>query len=284
MKRIVLFRFHKNFTVCENRLRLLRRYNPGIEIFGLYGGAERGFQRAQRQLSPHMDGLYCISGKSEQWKWKNSDLAVRLWYTDCGSRITFDILHVIEWDLLLFESLQKLCQNIPGDGVGLTDLTELRYIEKTWAPWTVEEPHRTEWTRLQDYVRHEFNYNQEPYAGSPCGAVLPRTFLEKYRDISVPELCHDELRLPLFSQILGFRLYDTGFYGEESFFSWDKEIPAAAIEVELLKPLGRRVFHPYCGVFSLDEKGNWRGDASRRWVSERQVRVLRRLIRVSPRP
>lgn len=123
-------------------------------------------------------------------------------------------------------------------------------------------------------MRHEFNYNQEPFAGSPCGAVLPRAFLEKYTDISVPELCQDELRLPLFSQILGFRLYDTGFYKEAGLFDWEREIATAAIEKELLKPLGRRVFHPHYGVFSLDEKRNWRGDASRRWLRER-IRTLK---------
>jgi len=62
--------------------------------------------------------------------------------------------------------------------------------------------------------------------------------------------------MPLFSQILGFKLYDTGFYrwfdkDEEKFFNIEiEEIKSNIIKRELSKPSGRRVFHPYRRVFS----------------------------------
>ena len=80
---------------------------------------------------------------------------------------------------------------------------------------------------------------------------MPRTFLEKYVATDVPTICHDELRLPLMAQSLGFRLYDTGLYRgwfdpeEMRFFNADTfGIAPDVIKAELAKPTGRRVFHP----------------------------------------
>ena len=64
-------------------------------------------------------------------------------------------------------------------------------------------------------------------------------------------LCHDELRLPLFAQLLGFDLVDTGFYdgwsnpdSERHFNADGREVDPAAVAIELAKRDGCRVFHP----------------------------------------
>ena len=36
MKKAILFRFYKEIDVCINRLKLIKKYNPELEIFGLY--------------------------------------------------------------------------------------------------------------------------------------------------------------------------------------------------------------------------------------------------------
>src|SRR5450759_351978 len=83
-----------------------------------------------------------------------------------------------------------------------------------------------------------------------AGLCLPKSFLEKYSAIEIPELGNDELRLPLFSQILGFKLYDTGLKKEwfdkkeEEFFNCYKfYISSSSITKELARPSGRRAFH-----------------------------------------
>jgi len=52
MKRIILFRFHTNVDICKNRLRLLKKYNPEVKIFGLFGGQERDLEKFQKILNP----------------------------------------------------------------------------------------------------------------------------------------------------------------------------------------------------------------------------------------
>ena len=272
MKRLILFRFHKGPIVSKNRLELLRAFNPGIDIFGLYGGEEGNFRDIAKALSQHLVHAYCISGKSQEWKWKHSDLAIRLWYKEYGYRLSFDMLHIVEWDLLLFSSIRQLYGHIPKNGVGLTALTPLENVKSRWG-WTyLLEAHKGEWSELLELVTHKFHYDQKPYASLGPGVCLPREFLEEYGSIDIPELCHDEVRLPLFAQILGFRLCDTGFnkkWFDEAemkvFNCQNQEIETSIIREELSKPSGRRVVHPYRSVFMLD----------RPTLSPSQVKFLR---------
>jgi len=257
MKRIILFRFHKNPIACENRLKLLKKLNPSIKIFG-YFEEEKKYKKFKQRLNPYLEDVFFINGKSSNWFWKNSDIAVRMWYKYFGRKLNFDMLHLVEWDLLFLDSLENLYKRIPKNGIGLTALILLSKVEKRWS-WTAEEPHKTEWEKLLALVKKEFNYTEVNYASLGPGVCLPKKFLEKFINIKVPELSNDELRLPLFGRILGFELYDTGFYRrwfdkkEKQFFHCgsSQEIYLSTIKKELAKPSGRRAFHPFRKVFNL---------------------------------
>lgn len=253
MKQIVLFRFHRSADVCLNRIHLLNKYNPGIEIYGLYGG-EKNASFYKNKLKDHLEHFYSVN-KPEGWNWKNSDLAVRMWFKEYGKTVEFDTLHLIEWDMLLLDSLGSIYKQVPQGGIALTGLRPLREVDDKW-DWLLEEPSKGEWKRLLELARSKFGYNDIPYASMGPGPSFPRSFLEKYSEIEVPELAHDELRLPLFAQILGFKMFDTGFYKkwfnneEKKFFNCKgREIKPEIIREELKKPNGRRVFHPYRKVF-----------------------------------
>jgi hypothetical protein len=264
MKRIILFRFHKNPTICRNRIRLLKKLNPDTQIFGLFGGEEKDYKEFQKKLRPYLKNIYCIQEKTKLWKWKNCDLALRLWYKEFGNKLSFDMIHVIEWDLLLYDSLDKLYKNVPKDGMGLTKLILLEDIKERWFWFNNErKQYKIDWDSSLRFVKNEFNYNQEPYACNIGGACMPKKFLEKYCAMEIPELLqtsiHDELRLPLFGQILGFKLYDTGLSyrwfseNEYKFFNAQKnEISMSVITKELANPFGRRVFHPIEKIIVYD--------------------------------
>jgi hypothetical protein len=247
MNRIVLFRYHKKPLLCRSRLWLLKKFNPGIKIFGLYGGKESEFPKYQRYLGSFLEHNYCIKGRSNNWKWKNSDLAIRLWYKSIGKKIEFDMLHVIEWDLLLFDSLDEIYKKIPENCIGLTALTLYKNVENKWY-----RPFKDEWIKLLKYAKDKFGYNKQPYASLGPGFCLPKNFLEKFSEVHVPVLCNDELRLALFGQIFRHKLIDTGFYQkwfdpetEKLFNCSGKKIPLALIEKELRRKDGKRSFHPF---------------------------------------
>lgn len=256
MKRIVLFRFHRDPEICRNRLELIKKLNPGIKIYAYFEEKEK--YEPFKILDEYFEDVYFIEGKSSNWFWTSPDLAIRMWFRDVGKNIDFDVLHLIEWDLLLLDSLDNIYSKIPKDGIGLTGLQNMEDIKNMWK-WTSEEPYASDWKKLFEFVRKKYNYNQEPQACVGPGPCLPKAFLEKYSEIEVPELCHDEIRMPLFAQILGFKLYDTGFYGktwfdeetEKSFNCMDNEIDVEIIKKELDKKDGIRAFHPFRKIFDL---------------------------------
>lgn len=226
-------------------MALLRRLNPDVAVYGLFGGRRAlGLKHLVR-----LDGLYASRGDA-RWSWQHGDLALAAWYRDVGRQIPFDVLHLVEWDLLLVEPLESLYASVPPDAVGLTALTPISALEQEWT-WLRREESRREWQELLTHARDDYGYDGEPYGCVGPGPCFPRAFVEAYAAIDPPVLCNDELRLPLFAQILGFRLADTrlrsSWRGEREhqlFHFRAAEIPIDTIRAELAKPDGWRAFHP----------------------------------------
>jgi hypothetical protein len=139
--------------------------------------------------------------------------------------------------------------------LGLTGLTPVDRIAERWH-WTLVEPHRSELVTLREFVRDRFGDTEPLVACLGPGYSLPREFLRRYAEVDVPELGHDELRLPLFGRLLGFPIRDTGFYpawfdaeAEKLFNANADDIDESRIRAELARAGGRRVFHPYRKIF-----------------------------------
>ena len=81
--------------------------------------------------------------------------------------------------------------------------------------------------------------------------MCERIWTLPFSALDLDEVGHDEVRLPLFAQILGFGLADTGFYPrwmdpeiERVFNADSSEVDPALVASELAREAGRRVFHP----------------------------------------
>jgi hypothetical protein len=159
-------------------------------------------------------------------------------------------VHLIEWDLLLLEPLESLYSSVPEGAVGLTALTPISELEAEWS-WLRRDKGRGQWEALLAQARGEWGYDGRPYGCIAGGACLSRAFLEAYAAVDPPDLCNDEIRLPLFAQILGFPLVDTRLRGpwrgerDHAFFHFrGHDVELSAIRSELAKPNGWRAFHP----------------------------------------
>jgi hypothetical protein len=258
LKRVILFRFHGSLDICENRLEILRRLNPGTSIIGLWGGDRAGLQKARKALAPHLEGIWDIPVESSLWKWQHADLALLMWYRHEGRHIPFDMLHLVEWDLLLLASLDRIYEEAGRNGVALTGLTPLERLQHDWY-WTSVEPYASQWRQLQRHVREQYGWHGPFFACQGPANAFSKAFLERYSREDVPELVHEELRLPLYAQALGFEVAGLPHIYREikdpvemEFFNCEKLlIKERTIHSELLKPLGRRVFHPYRERFRL---------------------------------
>src|SRR5581483_1799087 len=205
MQSIVLFRFHDHREICADRVRLLRESNPGIGIYGLYGGP------ARKQSARTPAGLEHVfaTRQDRKWNWLHSDLAVRQWFIEVGHTLSFERVILAEWDLLYCAPLADLYAHVPAGSVGLSGLVPLASVAERWS-WLQREPWRSQWATLHGWARKR-GLSEPPYASLGPGPCFPRTFLERFARCEVPVLCHDELRLPLVAQLVGVPLADTGF-------------------------------------------------------------------------
>ncbi len=204
-----------------------------------------------------LDALF-VSREGARWNWQHSDLVLAAWYREVGSALDFDVVHLIEWDLLLLEPLESLYASVPHGAVGLTALTPTPELEREWT-WLRDDEPRQEWERLLECVRVGWGYDGTPYGCLGPGPCFPRAFLEAYAGIDPPVLCNDELRIPLFAQIFGFPLTDTRLRSpwrgerEHPFFHFrGREVEVSVIQAELARPHGWRAFHPVRGGIDPD--------------------------------
>jgi hypothetical protein len=259
LKRLILFRFDRQPLVCRDRVALLRELNPGVHICGIFGG-KRGYRywafRGGGKSFLRLDSLYC-SPQPGRWSWNNVDLVLAAWYRDAGVRLDFDVAYVIEWDMLVSDSLEHVYSAVPEGALGLTALTPIAAIQHQWG-WLQRSDERRHFEELLAHARSTWGYDAVPHACWGGGACLPRAFLAKYAAIDPAELApgrgatpQEELRFPLFAQILGFPIVNTGFRTswddaqEDRFYNLiSREIDSTTIGAELAKADGRRVFHP----------------------------------------
>jgi len=251
-RRLILFRFDREPLVCRSRVVGLRTFNPGTEIHGLYGGEghRKTMTRAAGRQLLGLDDLY-VSRHRGMWNWRNPDLLIREWFRERGHLVDFDVLHVVEWDLLLMAPLADLYGHVPQDAVALTCLTPTSSLEGRWE-WLTGKENLLEWASLRSHAEAAWGPGGPSMACLGAGPALPRRFVEAYAAAKVPELCHDELRLPLAASALGFERVDTGFRphwfadrNEDPFFHVEAHpLSPQVLEGEWRRPDGRRAFHP----------------------------------------
>jgi hypothetical protein len=248
-RRAALLMFHRYPEVCRGRAWLLRELNPDVAVHGLYGGEVSGYAAAARALEPVLDSLGSCPLGDGRWRWQHTDLVIQEWYRTAGQQQHFDVLHIVQWDLLLFASLAVLYRHVPPGAVALSGITALERIAAAWH-WTRNEPHRTETAALLHLARQSWGFQGVPKACLGPGAALPRAFLERLAAESIPGTGHDEVRLPLFAELFGHELVDTGFYphwfdeeSERLFNANGGELTVAAVKEELERG-PRRAFHP----------------------------------------
>jgi hypothetical protein len=254
-KPVIIFRFHENPPVCLNRIELLKLYNPDIPVYGIYGGTEEDFREFDELLSGYLTGVYRIKNRTGEWKWRNFDLALREWYRDYGKDIDFDMAYVVEWDLLIFDSLKEIYAEINGNELGITGLRALSSVENQWF-WTTAW--RDEYSKLMEFVRKTYKYSKTPFASLGPGLCFPKSFLADYSAIDVPELSNDEIRVPLFAQILDYSIKNTGFFDgwldpeKRKHFNCDKSPISINVINRELETDKHKIFHPFYGFYPLE--------------------------------
>ncbi len=262
----ILFWFYRDVVVCENRLRLLRRRNPGVPIYALYGGPrseERDFTAA---LGPLVDDFWAYpDDRDERYKWRHGDIMLSRWFTGRGAGLAWDSVFLAQWDTVVVSPLRTVLPAMAPGEMLISGVRPVREVEAWWQ-WTRGEARR-EYDTFLDHVARRWGPVSDPLCCQFIGLVAPRAFMSAYAGIDEPELGFLEYKIPVYAQAFGIPLVpDTCFrpwWPEEPATSratrtetlvhaWRTPVRLPVMLYESRRPGGRRIFHPYHGIYPHD--------------------------------
>lgn len=210
MKRIILLRFHKDIDLVQNRIDLLKYFNPNIEIYGLFGGEKGEYDTFVKNLT-NIENIYYLDIQERDIKWRFSDYGILQWYVNFGKMLDFDVVHTIEYDLVLLDTLERLYPYQTGNAnIYITSLIELEKIKSEWNWFIHPDFPVAESVRLERVFKEDYGI-KKLYGSMAPGTTLTKAYLDGYAKLHLPLIGHDELRLPNIAQILGIEMQDTGF-------------------------------------------------------------------------
>jgi len=261
MKLAILFWFYKEPQVCKNRLEILRRYNTDMPVYGLYGGDPKEANRYRLTLGEYLDDFYVFDQQEDiNWKWLHGDLMIADWYRERGTRLSWDTIVIVQWDMLVYGPVSKIFSMLEEDQILLSGLRPIEEVEQRWSWVRPDNPDlRETYLGFLEYVRRHCNFDQKPLCCLFIVVCLSRSFLTRYSRVEQPELGFLEYRVPIYAQIFG-----TPFCTEHPFEPWwdnidpfredlvlnaaPRRISRRTILRHLINPKGARVFHPYSRI------------------------------------
>ena len=257
MKPDVLFWFYKDYDTCRERLVRLRRLNPEVQVFALFGGPPAEAPAARDALGQYFDDFYAFPEEREpRWKWQHGDQLIAAWYEQRGRELAWDSIFVMQWDMVILEPLEKLFRGLQQDEILLSGFRPLKEVAD-W--WPRAKPENSDIREFEQLMREDRGYSGELYACLFIVACLPRVFLEKYVAIGHPETGFLEYKIPTLAVA-----FDIPVCQDHDFHPWwranpatrrypaerrtlnavGEEVPLPIIVNELAKPQGKRLFHP----------------------------------------
>lgn len=253
VKLAVLFWFYREPDICENRLQLLKKHNSDLKIFGLYGGEISKTDEYKNKIGRYLDDFYVFTASpDEDWKWINGDLMILDWYDKRGRNLDWDSIAVVQWDMLVFDSLSRQFADMKKDEIFLSGVRAIdEELENKWSWIKFGGEDRGNYLNFLDYVKEKYNYNSKPLASLFIFQIFPRTFLDKYLTIENKGVGMLEYKTPIYSQIFNIPFYekDIGvkWYSNEPkpLNAIPREISGIYIKEQLAKKDGWRMFHPY---------------------------------------
>ncbi len=265
----ILFWFFKAFDVCRARAVALRALNPGVALYGLYGGPPEEAEAARAAMEGVLDDLHAYAGPQDSyWKWIHGDQLIADWYAKRGRDLAWRQVLVAQWDLLLAAPLAEIAADLAPDEAAFTGDRPLAEVAGWWG-WSGRggEVQAAEMAAFRPLLAERLGYDGPLWACLFIAAVLPRAFLEAHAQAGAPDPGFLEYKLPTLARVFGTPvralpqlqawwrndpLTRDAPAAERVLNATREAIDPALIASEMARPDGRRVFHP---VFELTPWG-----------------------------
>jgi len=237
-------------------LDILRKNNPNVVIYGLYGGEHKDAEKFKKHIGKYLDDFYISPFKNSEWKWFNGDLMIVDWYKKRGRNLEWDTIILVQWDMLIFDSISNLFKNLKKDEILLSGLRKVKGLEKKWCWVKKDGKWRKDYLKFLGFIKKEYGFRGTPLASLFIVVAFPRKFLDKYSKIKKPELGFLEYKVPIYAKIFGIKFSKNSFYPnwfdknvERTLNALTKEIDKRWIIKNLKAKKGKRLFHPYYKIW-----------------------------------
>jgi hypothetical protein len=263
----ILFWIYKDVDLCINRLRMLRRLNPELSIYCLYGGPLEAAEAFREGLEPWVHDFHVFSEeRSPRWKWLQGDQLITNWYRERGVDLPWDTIFIAQWDLLMLSPLQELCAALEPEQLILPGLRCIRDVEHFW--WWVRpgSSELEEYQRFSQALASSGLLPEDPLCCNFVAAALPRRFLDRYAAIPDPDGGFLEYKIPMYAQAWGMDFcrshpFNPVWTGErergrvttylQTMHAEKQPIRRPTLLLNAVSPWGSRVFHPYERPFPM---------------------------------
>lgn len=264
MENIILFRFHSDFEICKERIKILKHFNPNLPILGLYGGPKENFEEAKKILGNSLINIQISSSENRNYKWFHADQTLKEWFQNYGKDINFKFLFDYESDIFTLAPLKTLYPEISDSTIALSALEEFEKVESIWN-WTSESPHKEAFNKLCEFMETTYKVKKPKYASLGPGPYFSKKFLSDFSNSEQPKELIDpvvsEIIYPFYAEALGYKMVNTnlhpGWFDEQKaakYFNCENiKIEKETIIEEGKSPRGRRAFHPVKYMVTLKE-------------------------------
>lgn len=240
----VLFVYHELPATCLSRLRVLRHVNPGVPLYGIYGGTPENEEQFG-EVRGLLDDSWSASGLgSPRWRWLNLDKVIGEWFLARGRDLAWSWLFEHQMDLLCVRPIREILAGLEDDQLLIVDPPRT-HTELLWSQWPWVCMGLQDLGQFMRAIEERTGGAVELFGESIAYCAVPRRFVEEYQAYlgDLPGLM--EYRMPTCARLLGFRFAngrprerDTGH------LTFSKQpLPTEEIVAQLARPDGARVFH-----------------------------------------
>jgi glycosyltransferase involved in cell wall biosynthesis len=232
----------------------IRRVNPGVPVFGLYGGehASIGKFGVATEL---LDDLWLHHEVSAEWAWRNGDLMLAHWYTERGQHLDWQQIFVHQWDLLTTIPARDFATSAQDEIL----LPGVRSLDEVTDHWVWIQPWSIYYSEFQSFCGHPHISGRRMLASVFILATLTRNFLTDYATTARDVPGFIEYRLPTIAGILNYKFApseirpDWGDRGDPLLNGNQREVSLDQVRQRFLFSEQIKICHPMSDVVPWDE-------------------------------
>jgi hypothetical protein len=235
----LLYVFYGSPRTCANRLKIYRELNPGLLLFGICTDGANPESRYQ-ECREVLDDLWILTDSNPKWCWHNLDKVVCRWFLERGHELEFSKILVVDWDVLLLESVDRW--------IGQAGPNEVKFIDIRENPG----PEKNHWTSLPEFEDYKAfctraNYKRNGlFSGILFAYACSKECFPRFAQAVVDAAGYCEYRMPSLMFNAGL---DLGNFEKPA--NWHAfanvngiSIPGAVIRSEHNRAGGFQMFHP----------------------------------------